>query len=197
MNSQKHFILLFTLILFIQSKLFAQELIEMNEMRTECTTDRHLHAVKLNQAFNWMQKGNLRRSIEYAEKVIKIDSLSCDAYNIIAMSYYIANMYDESIENCIKSLQLNPDNYTAILIKGNSQLELKQYESAIESYNLANRIKPNYHEAIYNLGLAYYYIKNYKKVIETLNQVELLKTDETPPKFLRRVYELKELAQKE
>ena len=169
----------------------------MNELRKECASDRYLHAAKLNQSFYLMEKGNLRKSIEYAEQVLKIDTLSCDAYNIIAMSYYIANMHEESIENCNKSLQINPNNYTALLIKGNTHLELKQYQFAIECYELANKIKPNYHEAIYNLGLAYFYLKKYDKVIETLNQVELLKSEDTPRKYLRRVYELKELAQKE
>ena len=88
-----------------------------------------------------------------------------DAYVSRAEARRRLQQYDQSLEDCNKVIQLNPDDPRGYNCRGFGHQLLKQLEAAIPDYNEAIRRKPNFALAYEHRGTTYTLLQKYDRAI--------------------------------
>jgi len=76
------------------------------------------------------------------------------------------NFIDAAIESNSKALKINPNDYEALLKRGNAYRDKGELDQAIADFTSALKIKPNFAEALSSRGTVYYFKDEYDKAIE-------------------------------
>jgi tetratricopeptide (TPR) repeat protein/predicted Ser/Thr protein kinase len=111
---------------------------------------------------NYIMK-NYDEAIGGYNKVIELDSLAKDAYNMLAYSYDRAGRYDEAIQSINKYIQLAPEEANPYDTRGDIYARHAEVDKAIESYKKALEVKPDFETSISKLGLMHLYKREYDK----------------------------------
>lgn len=93
------------------------------------------------------------RSLKKFSKALKKDPDYCDAWYLVGYCHQRIGYYDKSIEACDQSLEINPDNPSALLIKANTLFLMNDTSTAIELFKKAKKIIPDKIDAYYGLAL--------------------------------------------
>jgi len=111
---------------------------------------------------NYIMK-NYDEAIAGYEKVIKLDSLDKDAYNILAYVYDAVGRYDEAIQSINKYIQLAPGEANPYDTRGDIYAHHAEVDKAIESYKKALEVKPDFEASIEKLGFLHLHKREYDK----------------------------------
>jgi serine/threonine protein kinase/Flp pilus assembly protein TadD len=111
---------------------------------------------------NYQMKDYEETIAEY-NKVIELDSLSKETYNILAYVYDAAGRYDEAIKSINKYIELAPREANPYDSRADIYARHAEVDKAIESYNKALEIKPDFEASIEKLGLMYLHKRDYDK----------------------------------
>ncbi|MCW3129920.1 MAG: tetratricopeptide repeat protein [Methanophagales archaeon] len=113
-----------------------------------------------SKAESLVKIGRLEESLEYYDKVLKMDSRDVDAWNNKGDTLAQLGKHNEAINCFDKALEILPKNsseYADILInKGNSFVQLKKFEEALDYYDEAVKVNPQNERAWFNKGSLLY-----------------------------------------
>ena len=91
-------------------------------------------------------------AIEDFDSALKINPSFALAYNGRAYAKNKVWSYQASIKDCLKSIELEKDNYKSFCILGDSYRKLSNFSDAINSFDKCLLIKENYAKAFYGKG---------------------------------------------
>lgn len=118
---------------------------------------------KLVDAHNLVKESNYKEALDIYLAFLKI--FPCEfIYVECADIYYMSENYESAINYSNKALQINENNYNALLIKGISLAYVKKYSDSVEVLKRAMKVKETY-EIHYNLGVSYHMSGNTKDAI--------------------------------
>ena len=109
------------------------------------------------------QMRNYEEAIAEYNKVIELDSLSKDTYNILAYVYDVADRYDKAIESINKYIELAPGEANPFDTRADIYARHAEVDKAIESYKKALEIKPDFEASIEKLGIMYLHKREFDK----------------------------------
>ena len=89
-----------------------------------------------------INKKEFDEAINIFSLIISIDSSWAEAWNKRATVFYLSGMYEDSIKDIEKVLQLEPRHFGALSGFGLNQIELKNFKMALKSYQKAQEIYP-------------------------------------------------------
>jgi tetratricopeptide (TPR) repeat protein len=101
-----------------------------------------------------LSSDGLDGAIMLVERELEKDAESWEAWAAKADILYLRERYTESMECCLRSIAINPENAFAWNTKGNALFRLKRYGEAIECYNHALILEPLLVRAWHNKKLA-------------------------------------------
>lgn len=114
--------------------------------------------------------GNHQESINYANKMLRIDAQDDRPFTIKGLTYKDAGDTTKAIENYLEAVTQNPDNYDAYLQLG--LMHFGRQEEICESYfKSALDIKPEGIDALYSLGLYYQNVDKLNEALETYAKI--------------------------
>jgi len=111
---------------------------------------------------NYIMK-NYDEAIAGYKKVIQLDSLDKDAYNILAYIYDATGRYEEAIRSINKYIQIAPGEANPYDTRGDIYARHAEVDKAIESYKKALEIKPDFEASIEKLGFMHLHKREYDK----------------------------------
>ena len=128
---------------------------------------------KIDNLVSLFKNGNLKQALSEAETLSKEFKDIPLIYNILGMVQIRLNIFEDSIQNFNRAIELDPNYVEAYNNLGSVMNHLGRFEEAISNYNKAIKLKPEYANAYNNLAGALNdlgrfedAIKNYNKVIE-------------------------------
>jgi len=104
------------------------------------------------------------------KKASSVDTGSFPLYGIAA-SYYMLKDYDSTLTYAIKSLQIEPDNYNALILEADTLFLLQRYSESITPYTNALAKYPDDPDSWFHLGIAQGNIGRYADSLSSFNQV--------------------------
>lgn len=114
--------------------------------------------------------GNHQESINYANKMLRIDAQDDRPFMIKGLTYKDAGDTTKAIENYLEAVTQNPDNYDAYLQLG--LMHFGRQEEICESYfKSALDIKPEGIDALYSLGLYYQNVDKLNEALDTYTNI--------------------------
>ncbi len=93
------------------------------------------------------------RSLNNFEKALEKDPTCCDAWYLIGYCYQKKQDYARAIEACDKSLSMNQNNPSALIIKANTKILMKDTLNTIELFRKAIQYLPDKIDGYYGLAL--------------------------------------------
>jgi tetratricopeptide (TPR) repeat protein len=93
--------------------------------------------------------------------------------------------YQQSINDCTKSIEINPRLSEAYNTRGISYIELKDYHKALLDLSQAIEIAPQYSNYFYNRGMAYRHLGDIQKSVDDFSESINLDTARSEPYHCR------------
>ena len=117
------------------------------------------------------------KSLEYAEKALKIDDGIPDTYALMGVLKVWKKNYDEAIAAAEKAISLGPSSAESHAELGMLYRYVGRFEESIRMTEKAIRLHPYYPDwYLYNLEYSYYYLGQYEKAIAIAKKhLELIK----------------------
>jgi tetratricopeptide (TPR) repeat protein len=90
-----------------------------------------------------LDRRDYARAISHFDKAVEIDPSFAEAYNQRAIVHYLEERYEESIEQCRKTVELMPCHFGAWAGLGHCHCHAGRLKEAVESYERALSINPH------------------------------------------------------
>ncbi len=97
----------------------------------------------LQEGIEAMQRGNYQAAIDLFTQVIEAAPNFAEGYNKRATTYYLMQMYEESIADCERTIALNPHHFGALSGGGLCYLSQRNMTKALEWFERAVGGNPN------------------------------------------------------
>lgn len=97
----------------------------------------------LQEGIEAMQRGNYQAAVDLFTQVIEIAPKFAEGYNKRATTYYLMQMYEESIADCERTIALNPHHFGALSGGGLCYLGQRNLSEALEWFERAVAVNPN------------------------------------------------------
>ena len=124
----------------------AQALWQVWHRSGDAVVDERLHA-----GIEAMNRRALEEAAEIFTEVIDMAPDFAEGYNKRATVYYMQERYEESLEDCLKTLELNPIHFGALSGSGLVYLGLRKPVKALELFKRAIAVNPNMPSVIQNI----------------------------------------------
>ena len=82
-------------------------------------------------------------AVEYFSEVIELEPSFAEGYNQRAIAYFMLEDWDNSLKDCIQTIELNPHHFGAYAGMGHIYLRLGKIDEAVDAYKKALEINPN------------------------------------------------------
>jgi len=112
------------------------------------------------------------RSLKNFEKALEKDPSYCDAWYLIAHCNQKTGDYQKAIEACNKSLEMNPTNPSALIIKANTLFLMKDTVSATDVFRKVKEMLPDKVDGYYGLALMLYLLEQIDEASKVLVEME-------------------------
>ena len=90
-----------------------------------------------------MNRRDYDHATHHFSRAIELDSDFAEAYNQRAIAKYLQERYDESLEDCVRTVERMPCHFGAWSGMGHSHAHLGRFPEAIDSYTKALSINPH------------------------------------------------------
>lgn len=87
--------------------------------------------------------GQFERAVDVATELIDEASWIAEAWNQRAIAYFHLDQFDDSANDCLQTLELNPYHFAAAVGMAHCYLELEDAVSALDCFRRALRINPD------------------------------------------------------
>ena len=111
----------------------------------------------ISQAKFYISTGETDRARAAANRALSSDLTvrqSSQAHNVLCVSYFMDEYWDEALQHCNKAISISARNWRFYNNKGNIFLETGQYEKALEEYKHGLSLAPNSITIQHNIELA-------------------------------------------
>jgi tetratricopeptide (TPR) repeat protein len=98
---------------------------------------------RLQEGIAAMQQGAFQRAVDIFSEVIAKAPNFAEGYNKRATTYYLMQQFDKSIEDCERTLVLNPVHFGALSGAGLCYLGLRDLRQALSYFERAIAVNPN------------------------------------------------------
>jgi tetratricopeptide (TPR) repeat protein/tRNA A-37 threonylcarbamoyl transferase component Bud32 len=126
--------------------------------------ERYPEEKRAYEALGWIHREDLRQPEQaafYFEKVIEIDPLDKNAYNILAYIYDTLGDFEKSIWAINRYVALAPDEANPYDTRGDLYSYQGKLDLAADSYRKALELKPDFYTALEALGRTYIFKREY------------------------------------
>ena len=106
---------------------------------------------RLQAGIDAMNRRALEESVEIFTEVIDMAPDFAEGYNKRATVYYMQERYEQSLEDCLKTLELNPIHFGALSGSGLVYLGLRKPVKALEFFKRAIAVNPNMPSVVQNI----------------------------------------------
>ncbi|NOS92153.1 MAG: tetratricopeptide repeat protein [Cyclobacteriaceae bacterium] len=128
--------------------------------------------LSVNKGVQLLDTKQYDRALNNFKKTLEKDSTCCDAWYLIGHCYQKRADYFKAIEACDKSLSINPDNPSALVIKANSLFLVKDTLTAMTLFQKTIDVAPDKIDGYYGLALMLYYDDQKKRAQQVLNEMD-------------------------
>jgi tetratricopeptide (TPR) repeat protein len=128
--------------------------------------------LSINKGVQLLDTEQYDRALNNFKKTLEKDSTCCDAWYLIAHCYQKRADYTKAIEACDKSLSINPDNPSALVVKANSLFLTKDTLNAMTLFQKAIDVAPDKIDGYYGLALMLYYDGEKKRAQQVLKEMD-------------------------
>lgn len=90
-----------------------------------------------------LQHMEIDRAIEHFDRAIQLDPDFAEAYNQRALAHYLAERWEQSIQDCHQALSRMPGHFGAWSGMGHCHAHLERYADAVDCYEKALAINPH------------------------------------------------------
>ncbi|MCG9127221.1 tetratricopeptide repeat protein [Candidatus Poribacteria bacterium] len=97
----------------------------------------------LNTGKRSLKNEEFNKAVECFSKVIDIDPRFAEGYNQRAIAFFILDEWDNSLSDCLQTIELNPYHFGAYAGMGHIYLRLGKIHEAVDAYKKALEINPN------------------------------------------------------
>ncbi len=97
----------------------------------------------LQEGIEAMQRGAYQAAVDIFTRVIEIAPEFAEGYNKRATTYYLIEMYEQSIADCERTIALNPHHFGALSGAGLCHLGQQNLTKALEFFERAVAVNPN------------------------------------------------------
>ncbi|NNK85136.1 MAG: tetratricopeptide repeat protein [Desulfobacterales bacterium] len=87
-----------------------------------------------------------------------------------AVSAFVEEQFDTSIEFLTRSLEIDPDFTLAVITRGTAFFKQEKYQEALEDFDRAIKLDPHHAGAFYKKGLVLEKLGNFEDAIRELDQ---------------------------
>ena len=115
---------------------------------------RELNQLKLTQAVNYHQRGQLREAEELYNSILSADTKHADAHHMLGLIAHQRGQFTDARARIERAIELAPQAAPYYSNLGAALRELKQPELALQAFRKAIELKPDYAEAYNNQGNA-------------------------------------------
>ena len=98
---------------------------------------------ELGRGAQAMERQELTCAIKHFTRAIEIDPKFAEAYNQRAIAHYLAERWDDSIEDCRRTVELMPCHFGAWAGMGHCYAHAGRFPQALECYRKAVEINPH------------------------------------------------------
>ena len=120
--------------------------------------------------FNYFQ-GNITKSIELYDRVLKKNPSKMTALNNKGVALDSTGNYDDAVEYFNKALSSVPENVHVLCNKGIALYKNEKYEEALACFDLALKLEPSYVNALTFKGHTLYRLGKNNDALESYNKV--------------------------
>jgi tetratricopeptide (TPR) repeat protein len=145
--------LLFLILLILPRLAFSQYNDLVQNFYESCKAKNYSAFNYINTGIQLFDTRQYLRSINKFERALEKDSTCCDAWYLIGYSYQRIANFEKAIESCNRSLDINQNNMSALIIKANTLFLMKDTINAIAVFKKAMILDPNKIDAYYGLAL--------------------------------------------
>jgi len=141
----------------------------------------------LMQGQQALEAGDPDKAIDIAQKMIKKDTMTEEAYHLLAHGYLEKKDNQAAVDAFTKAIELAEDDDSkaeALLNRGVALDNMGRHHEAIAGYGEALELKPDYASAYYNLGNAYHHLGDRQQCLVYLQYAIYLR-----PEFLDKARE--------
>lgn len=146
----------FLLLLFISQLAMSQnddDPILIQNFYMSCKSKNYSAYSAVNTGIQLFDTKQYSRSLKNFEKAIERDPACCDAWYLIGYCHQKNSDYQKAIEACDKSLSINEENPSALIIKANTHFLMKDTAQATVLFRKAKEIIPDKIDGYYGLAL--------------------------------------------
>ena len=134
----------------------------------------------IQDAMEYLKKGNYINAVEYSEKAITINPRIALAYNTKGQALFNLKKYSEALTCYEKAIELRPKYIEALYKKGLTLAAIGNHDKAIESFNQSIELNPNDDVDIWNSkGLSFNALGQYNEAIECFDRALKLNPSHT------------------
>jgi tetratricopeptide (TPR) repeat protein len=123
-----------------------------------------------------------KAGIEYCNQALKIDKRCAEAYCVRGALRNVANDFDASIADLVKSIELEPTPLAYSLL-GDTWCEKHDFAEAVRNYNKALEFDPDDIGTINDRAEAYFHMDDYDNAIQDYERLNILKPEEPNPYY--------------
>ena len=98
---------------------------------------------RLHEGIVAMQRGTFQQAVDIFSDVVTMAPSFAEGYNKRATTYYLMRQFEKSIEDCEKTIALNPVHFGALSGAGLCYLGLRDLRSALTYFERAVAVNPN------------------------------------------------------
>jgi tetratricopeptide (TPR) repeat protein len=120
---------------------------------TTCKSQNYSAFSAVNTGIQLFDTKQYSRSLKNFEKALEKDPTCCDAWYLIGYCHQKNADYQKAIDACDKSLSINHENPSALIIKANTLFLMKDTTQATDLFRKAKEILPDKIDAYYGLAL--------------------------------------------
>lgn len=125
-----------------------------------------LSNLRTEVAFNFNQKKDYERAIEFANEAIELNPKNAKAYNERGAAYSWLGKNDEALADYNKAIEFDDNDEVYFTNRGNTHMFFKDYDKGISDYKRAIELDSNYSLAYSGLCGAYNDKNNYDEAIK-------------------------------
>ena len=149
-----------------------------------------------NTGYNLINSGFIHRAYYEFLEASQIDSTYCDAYSMMAYCFLYDSELDSSLKYLNRSIEINPNNPNAYIIKGYTLLKSKDTSEAYKMFEKVMNHSSSLIDGYYGVALIKYY-KGQKSEAKNVIETYLAKYEEdTDLANLTKMKKLRKLCNK-
>ncbi len=184
--------LLFLLLIWGQA--FAQnddDKVLIQNLYGACKASNYSAFKSINVGIELFDTRQYKRSLNSFNKALEKDSSCCDAWYLIGYCYQKTGDLAGAIRACDRSLAMNSQNTSALVIKANTLFLLRDTLKAIELFRLATDINPKAIDGYYGLALMLHLKGQNEDAKRVLEQMDAHKATTSKIRDNKKIKELR------